>query len=200
MRPEPSQPGTPPATTGGSPRRVEDAESVGPPTGLLAEFPAVQRLERILALAPAAVLFAMMVLTFVNVVLRYGFRAPISGALELLSYMMGLLVFLSLPLVTARSEHVRISVLDGIMPVWLRRIRAVIFNLLMAVICGLLGWRMWLFAERLLSWGDKTQKYGLSLGGLAQLFSVSCALMAVLFALTALRVAISRDAVERVET
>lgn len=191
----------PPDPSGGSPRghAVADAEGIGPPTGLLGEYPAMQRVERWLSLAPAVVLFAMMALTFANVFLRYLFRAPLSGALEILSYLMGLLVFMSLPLVTARGEHVRISLLDNVMPGWLRRLRGVVFNLVLAVASGLLGWRMWLFGERLMSWGDKTQQYGLSLGGLAAMFAVSCAIMALIFALTALKAALSRDFVNRMD-
>lgn len=86
---------------------VPDAEGIGPPTGLVGEYPVLQRVEGWLELAPAAILFAMMALTFANVFLCYLFRMPFSGALEILSYLMRLLVFLSLPLVTARGEHVR---------------------------------------------------------------------------------------------
>lgn len=188
-----------PAKAGGSPHGITDAEGIGPPTGLLGEYPALQRIERWLSLAPAVILFAMMAITFANVFLRYLFRAPMSGALEILSYLMGLLVFLSLPLVTARGEHVRVSLLDSSLPGWLRRVRGVVFNLVLAVASAMLGWRMWLFGERLMSWGDKTQQYGFSLGGLAALFAVSCGVMALIFALTAVKAALSRDFVNRMD-
>lgn len=187
----------PPASAGG--HRGEDAEGIGPPTGLLGDYPALHALERWIAIAPALVLFAMMALTFANVFMRYLFRAPISGALEILSYMMGLLVFLCLPLVTARSEHVRISVFDRFMPARIRQLRGVLFNLLMAAMAAMLGWRMWLFADRLEGWGEKTQQYGLPLWTLAQMFAFSCAVMALLFGLTALRAARSRDFVNRMD-
>jgi TRAP-type C4-dicarboxylate transport system permease small subunit len=192
-------PDLPPATAGGTPHGMVDAEGIGPPTGLLGEYPALQRVERWLSLAPAAILFAMMAITFANVFLRYLFRAPMSGALEILSYLMGLLVFLSLPLVTARGEHVRVSLLDTSLPGWLRRVRGVVFNLVLGVASAMLGWRMWLFGERLMSWGDKTQQYGLSLGGLAALFAVSCGVMALIFVLTAVKAALSRDFVNRMD-
>lgn len=187
----------PPAQAGG--HGIPDAEGIGPPTGLLGDFPAAQRLERWLALAPAMILFAMMAITFANVFLRYLFRAPLSGALEILSYLMGLLVFLSLPLVTARGEHVRVGLIDNAIPGWLRQVRGVAFNLVMAGASVMLGWRMALFGQQLLSWGDKTQQYGLSLGGLAILFAVSCGVMALLFLAIAIRAALSRDFVNRMD-
>lgn len=75
-----------------------------------------------------------------------------------------------------------------------------VFNLVLAGACTALGWQMWRFGERLMSWGDKTQQYGLSLGGLAVLFGLSCGGMAVLFALTTLRAALSRDFVNRMDS
>jgi TRAP-type C4-dicarboxylate transport system permease small subunit len=187
----------PPAQAGGL--SIADSEGIGPPTGLLGDFPTAQRLERWLALAPAAILFAMMAITFANVFLRYLFRAPLSGALEILSYLMGLLVFLSLPLVTARGEHVRVGLIDNAIPGWLRQLRGVVFNLVMAAASALLGWRMVLFGQQLMSWGDRTQQYGLSLGGLAMVFAVCCGVMALLFLATAFRAARNRDFVNRMD-
>jgi TRAP-type C4-dicarboxylate transport system permease small subunit len=187
----------PPAQAGGD--AATDAEGIGPPTGLLRDFPAMERLDRWLSLAPAAILFAMMAITFANVFLRYLFRAPLSGALEILSYLMGLLVFLSLPLVTARGEHVRVGLLDTVLPLWLRQVRGVAFNLVMAAASAMLGWRMFLFGQQLLSWGDKTQQYGLSLGGLAVLFAACCGVMAALFVVIAARSAVNGDFVNRMD-
>lgn len=195
----------PPAEAGktsGSPASSEatrDAESASAPSGLVAEWRWVRLLDRVLGIAPGVILFGMMILTFVNVVLRYGFRQPISGALEIMSYLMGLLVFLSLPLVTARAEHVRISLLDGIVPLWLRQLRVVVFNLVMAAICVVVGWRLWLFGDRLARWSEKTQMYGLPLDTQAHVMAACCYLCAVLFVLTAVRAAWRRGFVERAE-
>ncbi|MCC5987606.1 MAG: TRAP transporter small permease [Pararhodobacter sp.] len=180
-------------------RNDPESEDFGGPSGLIGEARWMTWLERLLGLAPAVILFAMMVLTFVNVFMRYLFRQPISGAFEIMSYMMGLMVFLSLVLVAARSDHVRISVLDGFLPFWLRRARAVLFNLIMAAICAGLGWRLWLYGERLTSWGDKTQMYGLPNGLLAKIMAGSTLICAVLFVALAVMLIWRRDALHRVE-
>lgn len=168
-------------------------------TGLLTLAPWARRLERLLALAPAAILAAMMVLTFANVVLRYVFRAPISGAFELMSYMMALLVFLSLVLVTARTEHVRISVLDGLVPAWLRRLRAVLFNLVMAAASAGLAWRFWLHAQRPRVKTEVTQMYHLPVGRLIELMAVCTGICALLFLAAAVAVALRRSFLAEVE-
>lgn len=180
-------------------RNDPERDDFGGPSGLIGEARWMIWVERLLGLAPAVILFAMMVLTFVNVFMRYIFRQPISGAFEIMSYMMGLLVFLSLVLVAARADHVRISVLDGFLPVWLRRLRAVLFNLIMAAICAGLGWRLWLYGERLSSWGDRTQMYHLPNGLLAKIMAGSTMIMAVLFLALAVMVILRRDALHRVE-
>lgn len=181
-------------------RADPESDDTGGPAGLISDARWMIWVERLLGLAPAVILFAMMVLTFVNVFMRYLFRQPISGAFEIMSYMLGLMVFLSLILIAARSEHVRISVLDGFLPDWFRRIRAVLINLIMAAICAGLGYRLWLYGERLSGWGDRTQMYGLPNGLLAKIMAGSTLLCAVLFVLLALMVILRRDALYRVES
>jgi len=176
-----------------------EADDFGGPAGLIGEARWMVWLERAVGILPAVILMAMMALTFVNVFMRYLFRQPISGAFELMSYMLGLMVFLSLILVAARSEHVRISVLDGFLPVWFRRSRAVLVNLILAGTSAGLGYRLWLYGERLQGWGEKTQMYGLPTGLLAKIMAVSTMLCAVLFVLLALKVILQRDALSRVE-
>lgn len=201
MAPRPEAPGEQPgaATRNDLARADPESEDFGGPAGLIGTARWMIWTERLLGLAPALILFAMMVLTFVNVVLRYGFRQPISGALEIMSYMMGLLVFLSLPLVTARAEHVRISLLDGIVPMWLRQVRIVFFNLVMAGVCYVVGWRLWLFGDRLARWGESTQMYGLPLYTLSYIMAACTYLCMVLFVLTAVRAFFRRDFVARAE-
>ncbi len=190
-----SRAGSPPARDGrGAPGAMGPAA-----TGLLTLAPGLARLERALALAPAAILAAMMLLTFANVVLRYVFRAPISGAFELMSYMMAVLVFLSLVLVTARTEHVRISVLDGFLPRWFRRVRAVLFNLVMAGLSAGLAWRFWLHAQRPRVKAEVTQMYHLPVGRLIEFMAVCTGLCAALFLAAAVAVALRRSFLAEVE-
>lgn len=159
-----------------------------------------RRLEWLISVPVGLLLFLMMALTFINVMMRYVLRQPISGAFELMSYMMGMLVFMALVLVAARSDHVRLSLLDSILPSSVRRLRAVVFNIVMAGASAGLAWQFWLFGRRLLDWGDSTQMYGLSLGALAILMSASMAVSAVLFALSAIALLRRRTALALFES
>jgi TRAP-type C4-dicarboxylate transport system permease small subunit len=59
--------------------------------------------------AVAAVsLFAMMALTFVSVVARYFLNRPIPGDAELQGFLLGLVVFAAIPLVTRAQRHIAV--------------------------------------------------------------------------------------------
>lgn len=193
---DPIPPGEPP----GGPAPGAEDDGPGAPSGLIEDKPWMIRLERAYAVIPAAILFAMMMLTVVSVFLRYVMHAPISGAFEVMSYMMGLLVFTALILVAARSDHVRISLLDSVLPVWMRRSRAVLVNLMLATVSGGLGWRLWRYGVRLDDWGERTQIYRLPTGLLARIMAVSMLICALLFVLMAVKVIVQRSALNRIET
>ena len=62
-----------------------------------------------LGIVASAILFAMMTLAFVDVWGRYLLRKPVFGGYEVTEFMMGVLIFASLPLpqllLPARSNH-----------------------------------------------------------------------------------------------
>jgi TRAP-type C4-dicarboxylate transport system permease small subunit len=78
----------------------------------------LQRLEalaaRALGVIAGAALFAMMTLTFVDVIGRYGFHRSIFGAAEIVEHLMLLTVFAGLAFVSAKNEHITVSLLDHV--------------------------------------------------------------------------------------
>lgn len=111
---------------------------------------------RLLGLGAAVLLFAMMVLTFVDVMGRYFFDAPVTGGFEVTELMMAALIFAGLPLVTAGNEQVAVDLLDYSMPRTVKRIRDVLVNLLCAGMLAILSYRLWLKASEQVSYGDQT--------------------------------------------
>ncbi|MGE0799606.1 MAG: TRAP transporter small permease [Lautropia sp.] len=111
----------------------------------------------VLATIAGSLLFAMMVLTFVDVVMRYFFNAPIRGGFEITEVMMAVLIFAGLPLVSRGHQHVTIDVLDGFFPAGWRRGFHVVVHLVCAL--ALVG-MAWLLARKAASFaaaGDVTQ-------------------------------------------
>lgn len=68
-----------------------------------------QRLEPLLQWISAILLFIMMALTFVDVVGRYLFNAPVYGAAEMIQFLLAGMVFAALPLVSASNSHVAVE-------------------------------------------------------------------------------------------
>jgi TRAP-type transport system small permease protein len=110
-----------------------------------------------LASVAGALLFAMMTLTFIDVVLRYFFNAPIKGGFEVTEMMMAVLIFAGLPLVSRKNEHVTIDIMDRFFPAGWRRILHVLIHLVCAVGLSGMAWLLHRKAGSFAEIGDITQ-------------------------------------------
>jgi len=72
----------------------------------------VRRFERVLGLIVGASLFAMMLLTFADVIGRKFVDYSLPGSLELTELLMLVVIFVALPLTTLHGEHVVFDLLD----------------------------------------------------------------------------------------
>ena len=100
-------------------------------------------LDRTLGRAVAAIMFAMMVLTFCDVVGRQGFDSPISGANELTEIGLGFVVYLGLPLVCLRREHITIGLMAGLFRERALRAQHVALNLIFAAVSFIWAQEVW---------------------------------------------------------
>jgi len=66
----------------------------------------------VLKVLVTATLLCIAVITFVDVIGRYFFNAPIPGAFEVQEFGMGILIFSGLPLVTKSHGHITVSLFD----------------------------------------------------------------------------------------
>jgi len=69
---------------------------------------------RMLGLIAGTALFAMMLLTFVDVIGRYGFHKSIFGAAEIVEHLMIVTVFAGLAFITAKNEHITVTLMEGL--------------------------------------------------------------------------------------
>ena len=120
---------------------------------------------RILSTVPTAVavvtLFAMMAMTFVDVMLRSSANMPIEAATELTQIMMAVIVFSVLPVISAQNGHIAVDLMDGMFSPRVARWRDVAISL---VCGGMLWWpaeRVVVLAERARSYGDVTEYLGI---------------------------------------
>ena len=100
-------------------------------------------LDLLCGLLSGVALFAIMALTFLDVLGRKFLSSSIPGSLELTELLMVIVIFAALPLVSRRGEHVEFDSLDPYLPQWLRRLQQVVVQLICAAALLGLGWVMW---------------------------------------------------------
>jgi len=115
-----------------------------------------RRVEAALGVAASAILFCMMLLTFVDVVARYLFNFPLRGGFEITELMLLVLIFAGLPLVSQAGEHVTMDFIDRMLPpragmVLVRAVHAVC-----AAVMFFLTWQVWIKAGTISGYGDTT--------------------------------------------
>jgi TRAP-type C4-dicarboxylate transport system permease small subunit len=115
-----------------------------------------RRADAALGMAASAILFCMMMLTFVDVVLRYVFNRPLRGAFEVTELMLLVLIFAGLPLVTHANEHVTMDLIDRWLSARQRQALGRLMEAISAALMFVLTWLMWIKAQRIAAYGDTT--------------------------------------------
>ncbi len=75
-------------------------------------------IERVLAVLAGIALFIMMILTFVDVVGRYGFNKSVFGTSEMIELLMVIVIFAGVAFVTASDKHIKVDIFAP----WIERI------------------------------------------------------------------------------
>ena len=112
--------------------------------------------ESVLGVAASAILFLMMLLTFVDVVARYVFNRPVRGAFEVTELMLVVLIFAGLPLVSYADEHVTMDFIDRLLGAGARARLQRGVHVVTTAIMALLAWLVWLKADRIWGYRDAT--------------------------------------------
>ena len=115
---------------------------------------AVDALDGLLKWTGALVLFAMMILTFVDVVMRDLLASPLHGSFEITELLLVVLIFAGLPLVSRAGEHVTLDTLDPVFKTGGRAILDRIANVVSAVALVGVAWLMMRRAARIADTGD----------------------------------------------
>lgn len=136
----------------------------------------------VLALQVASVVLisALVLVTVVDVVGRYMFNAPLTGAFELTQVLLGALVFAALPLTTARGEHVEVDLLMHVLPKRTQRVLGVFAGFVSGLVLLAFAWRLWIVAAEQVEIGARTSSLGIPTVFVAILGIVSCAASALI--------------------
>jgi TRAP-type C4-dicarboxylate transport system permease small subunit len=115
-----------------------------------------ERLDAALGVAASAILFALMLITFADVVSRYLLNWPLRGAFEATELMLLVLIFAGLPLVSHADEHVTMDFIDRMLSPRATVALVRVVNGLCAAVMFFLAWQVWIKAGRIAGYGDTT--------------------------------------------
>jgi TRAP-type C4-dicarboxylate transport system permease small subunit len=138
-------------------------------------------MSRLLGGVAVTLLFAMMILTFIDVVGRYFFNFPVPGGFEITEIMMATLIFAGLPLMTISREHITVDLFDRFTPSGISHIRDAVISLICALSMGTITWRMWVKAGEAVEYGDVTAFLYIPMGPPTYFMCVMSGLTAVVF-------------------
>ncbi len=133
----------------------------------------------LLALVAGTVLFTMMCIAFIDVFGRKFLNSPLAGAYEITEFLMGMLIFSALPLVTAREGHVTIDVFDHFVPARWRRWQQTVVTAICAVVLAYIAWRLWLLASEHVKHQEQTMTLRIPHGPFTRFFAVMAGLAAL---------------------
>ena len=122
------------------------------------------RAEGVLGVASSAILLAMMLLTFVDVVARYVFNRPVRGAFEVTELLLLVLIFAGLPLVSHADEHVTMDFIDRMLPARAVPVLIRAVHALVAAVFFFLTWQVIIKAARISAYGDTTDVLRITVG------------------------------------
>lgn len=131
---------------------------------------------RCLGLVATLALFALMAMTFFDVLGRNLFNAPIDGATELTRLLMAILIFAVLPVVFGREENITVDLLDGMFNRRWANVRQALINLICALAMGTVAWKTWGLAERAMNYGDVTEYLLIPVYPFVMFIAVMCGL------------------------
>lgn len=121
-------------------------------------------------------LFAIMVLTFLDVSGRKIWSQSITGSLELTELLMVVVIFGALPLVSMKSEHVVFDSLDALFAPFFQRIQRALVNLVCAALLFGLAYLMWRTGSEFAVTGETTAQLKIAKAPFIQGMGVLCGL------------------------
>lgn len=157
----------------------DNQDAPAPPTGAGASI--VSAVAKGLSYLACLFLFAMMAVTFVDVLGRYLFLSPLPAGYEIVSLIMPAIIFLALPLTILRNTHVTVDLLDSFVPAWLAKYQAIVANLFGACALGLVSWRLFIRARDQHTYEEVTDELILDLWPFSVTMATLCAIAVLAF-------------------
>ena len=114
---------------------------------MLTEWNTAPKLIKGLSFIVGILMFAMIMLIFVDVVGRYAFSKPIPGGFEIVEFVMASLIFSAIPLVSYYNSHITVGLFDAAFKGRVRRVQQSFVLLFTVLMLGFMAERLFDQAE-----------------------------------------------------
>ena len=104
------------------------------------------RILAVLEVISATLLFVMMALTFVDVIGRYVFIAPVFGAAEMIQFLLAMTIFGGLSLVNAHDDHITVELFEPWLKRRIPRLQPIIVQAFSVIVMAIIAWELTQFA------------------------------------------------------
>lgn len=121
----------------------------------------------------ALVLFALMILTCVDVLGRYLFNSPLDGGTELTEFALAVIVFSSIPIITLTGGHVVVELVDFKFADKFSHITSRLLNLVWGLVFAGIGYGIWKLGARAIKRSEVSEYLHIPVGYVLY-FSVFC--------------------------
>lgn len=139
----------------------------------------VLRAENVVVMIAGVILFVVMIMTAVDVFGRYFFNQPLTFAFEMTGVLVAVMVFITLPSVTLRQEHISVGLFEHFYIGRLAALRLFLVSTTVAVSFAFLAWRMFLLAIRFYNYSDVTDSLKMPLWPVVTLGGIGISLAAL---------------------
>ena len=146
----------------------------------------------IFAIIAGLVLFGLIGLTFLDVILRYIFSAPIFGARDVLEMGMVVVISLSFPFTWRIGGHIVVDLLPDYGFEVLTVIRDLLVRIIGCILFGLLAWRSLLAAEDAALFNEKTNMIELPFQPFLWLLAFASVFQALVLLTECIRILLSK--------
>lgn len=104
------------------------------------------RILSVLEIISATLLFVMMALTFVDVIGRYVFTAPVFGAAEMIQFLLAMTIFGGLSLINAHDSHITVELFEPWLKKRFPRLQPIVVQSFSVMVMTIIAWQLTVFA------------------------------------------------------
>ena len=104
------------------------------------------RILSVLEAISAILLFVMMTLTFVDVIGRYVFTAPVFGAAEMIQFLLAMTIFGGLSLINAHDSHITVELFEPWLKRRIPRLQPIMVQGFSVGVMAIIAWQLTVFA------------------------------------------------------